>query len=66
MTHASMAAQILAALPLAPAEVTAKQIHARVGLWAYVTVKHTLYKLVKSGEVIKGGDFDSPTFRRAR
>lgn len=66
MTHSSMQARTLAAMAAAPAELTARQIHERIGEWAYGTVKNALLELVQSGEVIRGGTHQEPTFRKAQ
>lgn len=65
MTSDSMLAEVLRALPQAPAELTPKQIHGRVGQWSYVTIKGALRRLRDSGLVIKGGTEREPVYRRA-
>lgn len=66
MTHSSMQARVLRAMPPVPAELTARQVHERLGEWAYQTVKHALLELIQSGDVIRGGTHKEPTFRKTK
>lgn len=60
-----MHTEVLRAIPPAPAELTARQIFNRVGGPSFATIRHTLRELAESGQVIRSGDLENPTYRRA-
>jgi hypothetical protein len=58
MGSARMQAEVLAAMPIG-LPLRPKQVHAMVGQWSPITIKHALRALVAAGHVsAEGGDFD--------
>lgn len=64
--NATLQAEVLRAMPAAPAELTAPQIHARVGQGtSFRSLKAALGELILARQVVRGGEPDTPTYRRA-
>lgn len=64
MTPATLQASVLRAMPPAPAELTARQIHTRVGQGSFRSLKAALGELILARQVVRGGEQDSPTYMR--
>jgi transposase len=55
--------RVLEALPTAGG-LSYQDIHARVGMWSLITIKHAVRQLKEKGLVIRGGTHQKPEFRR--
>lgn len=63
--NATLQASVLRAMPPAPAELTTPQIHARLGQGTFRSTKAALGELILARQVVRGGEQDMPTYRRA-
>lgn len=64
IASAEFQAQVLRAMPLPPAWVTAKQMYQRIDQGSFDGIKHALLALVKAGKVARFGPLECPAFRR--
>lgn len=55
--------KVLKALPT-EGGLSYQEIHARVGEWSIITIKHAVRQLKEEGLVIRGGSHQQPAFRR--
>lgn len=57
--------QVLAAIPAVAPGLSYQAIHAKIGMWSIITVKHAVRQLREEGLVVREGSHQQPEFRKS-